>query len=97
MFAPPPKKFLEGGGKKNVHYIQPLKNYLNNSGYFGGKFSHIWGHFFSIGQICVGKILNLYFRGRFSFKRLYINLGKFMYGKSWFGPTDRPLQGTKFL
>ena len=29
---------------------------------------YIWGHsFFSLGQVCVGKILNLYFRGKFYF------------------------------
>ena len=29
---------------------------------------YIWGHsFFSLGQVCVGKILNLYFRGKFDF------------------------------
>ena len=37
-----------------------------NSGYFGGNF-YIWGDSFQEGQIPLGKILDLYFRGKFIF------------------------------
>ena len=53
--------------------------------------------FFRVGQVCVGKILNLYFRGKFYFfggqfqiwwnlkslfRGAFFSLGKFVYGKS---------------
>ena len=58
-----PKNVQRGGGQK---YSQPRKNYLTNSGYFGGNF-YIWGDSFQEGQIPLGKILDLYFRGKFIF------------------------------
>jgi len=50
-----------GGGKKKT--ITLKKRILTNSYYFWGKL----GNFFQFEQICVRKILNLYFRAIFNF------------------------------
>jgi len=48
-----------------------MKNYLTNSGFFGGRF-YIWDRLFSLGQICVGKISN------------YISGANFVWGWQFF-------------
>ena len=49
---------------------------------------YIWGDSFSLGQVCVGKILNLHFRGKFyvlrgnfQFGDIFVLLGLFQFGQ----------------
>ena len=75
LFCPPPLNISRGEARKMCVILNHEKNYLTNNGYFGGKFLH-FGAFFRLRQICVRKILNLYFRGKFYFLWAIFSLGK---------------------
>ena len=77
-FPPPLEMFRGGGGwREIVVYTQPtIKKRPSQIWDFFGESFYFWGILFSSEQVCVGKILNLYIRGKF-----YFLGGNFQFGE----------------